>query len=142
MFDLLSLYPKHVLFSPYNIVAHTHVYGLHALYECTYPRMNPSTAIGLGRSFHSTARIFHGIEQWPAVFPIRIVKTADIMPPEARLLRLVFSGMLQSPINLRLGSITSIPIWPYGLWGMKRVRICAGTSLNPLDFKWISGLKI
>jgi hypothetical protein len=51
MFDLLSLYPKHVLFSPYNIVAHTHVYGLHALYECTYPRMNPSTAIGLGRSF-------------------------------------------------------------------------------------------
>jgi MoaA/NifB/PqqE/SkfB family radical SAM enzyme len=51
MLDLLSRYPEHVLFSPYNVVAHTHVHGLHALYECPYPRMNPSTAIGLGRSF-------------------------------------------------------------------------------------------
>ncbi len=51
MLDLLSRYPREVLFSPYNVMAHTHAYGLHALYECPYPRMNPSTAIGLGRSF-------------------------------------------------------------------------------------------
>jgi len=51
MLDLLSRYPREVLFSPYNIMAHTHACGLHALYECPYPRMNPSTAIGLGRSF-------------------------------------------------------------------------------------------
>ena len=35
----------------YNVVAHTHKYGLHDLYACSYPRMNPSRAIGLGRSF-------------------------------------------------------------------------------------------
>jgi len=51
MLDVLSRYPRNVLFSPYNIVAHTHRYALHALYECPYPRMNPSTDIGLGRSF-------------------------------------------------------------------------------------------
>jgi len=51
MLDLLTRYPEHVLFSPYNVAAHTHIHGLHALYECPYPRMNPSTAIGLGRSF-------------------------------------------------------------------------------------------
>jgi len=51
MFDVLSHYPKNVLSSPYHIVAHTHRYGLHALYGCPYPRMNPSTDIGLGRSF-------------------------------------------------------------------------------------------
>ncbi|MDR2548919.1 MAG: radical SAM protein [Desulfobulbus sp.] len=48
---LLADYPDSVLFSPYNIVAHTHALGLHALYSCSYPRMNPSTAVGLGRSF-------------------------------------------------------------------------------------------
>ncbi len=51
MLDILSRYPDNVLFSPYSIVAHTHRHGLHALYECSYPRMNPSTDIGLGRSF-------------------------------------------------------------------------------------------
>ena len=51
MTELLSRYPQSVLFSPYNIVAHTHEQGLHALFSCPYPRMNPSTAIGLGRSF-------------------------------------------------------------------------------------------
>jgi MoaA/NifB/PqqE/SkfB family radical SAM enzyme len=51
MFDLLSRYPDRVLFSPYSIAVHTSNYGLHALYECSYPRMNPSTYIGLGRSF-------------------------------------------------------------------------------------------
>jgi hypothetical protein len=49
--DLLGRYPQTVLFSPYSAVAHTHTLGLHDLYGCSYPRMNPSTDIGLGRSF-------------------------------------------------------------------------------------------
>ena len=51
MIDLLEEYPAGVLFSHYNAVAHTHQSGLHDLYSCSYPRMNPSTDIGLGRSF-------------------------------------------------------------------------------------------
>ncbi len=51
MLDLLTAYPAHVLFSYYSAVAHTHSLGLHELYACPYPRRNPSTAIGLGRSF-------------------------------------------------------------------------------------------
>jgi len=51
MIDLLSAYPDHVLFSCYNAMAHTHPSGLHDLYSCSYPRKNPSTDIGLGRSF-------------------------------------------------------------------------------------------
>lgn len=51
MLDLLARYPEHVLFSPYSAVAHTHRLGLHELYGCPYPRKNPSTDIGLGRSF-------------------------------------------------------------------------------------------
>lgn len=51
MIDLLNRYPKHVLFSVYNAVAHTSPAGLHELYECSYPRCNPSQDIGLGRSF-------------------------------------------------------------------------------------------
>jgi MoaA/NifB/PqqE/SkfB family radical SAM enzyme len=51
MMDVLTKYPEHLLYSPYNIVAHTHACGLHDLYGCSYPRMNPSTDIGLGRSF-------------------------------------------------------------------------------------------
>lgn len=51
MIDLLLTYPEQVLFSHYNAVAHTHSKGLHDLYSCSYPRMNPSTDIGLGRSF-------------------------------------------------------------------------------------------
>jgi len=49
--DLIKKYPEHVLFSYYNVVAHTHKYGLHDLYSCSYPRMNSSKDIGLGRSF-------------------------------------------------------------------------------------------
>ncbi len=49
--ELMKKYPEHVLFSSYNVVAHTHKYGLHDLYSCSYPRMNPSEDIGLGRSF-------------------------------------------------------------------------------------------
>ena len=51
MSELLSEFPETVIFSPYNIVAHTHERGLHSLFSCSYPRMNPSTDIGLGRSF-------------------------------------------------------------------------------------------
>jgi MoaA/NifB/PqqE/SkfB family radical SAM enzyme len=51
MIALLEEYPGNVLFSSYNAVVHTHARGLHDLFKCSYPRMNPSTAIGLGRSF-------------------------------------------------------------------------------------------
>lgn len=51
MLDLLKRYPDNVLFSTYNTVAHTHSLGLHDLFGCSYPRCNPSTDIGLGRSF-------------------------------------------------------------------------------------------
>ena len=51
MMDILTRYPENILFSPYNVVAHTEPYGLHTLYGCSYPRMNGSTDIGLGRSF-------------------------------------------------------------------------------------------
>jgi organic radical activating enzyme len=51
MSELLAAYPQTVLFSPYNIVAHTSTQGLHEIFSCSYPRMNPSTDIGLGRSF-------------------------------------------------------------------------------------------
>jgi hypothetical protein len=51
MLDLLARYPDHVLYSTYNTVAHTHSMGLHELFGCSYPRCNPSTDIGLGRSF-------------------------------------------------------------------------------------------
>jgi len=51
MIELLLAYPDHVLFSYYNVVAHTHQKSLHDLYACSYPRMNPASDIGLGRSF-------------------------------------------------------------------------------------------
>ena len=51
MLELIERYPQHVLFSPYSAVAHTHSLGLHDLFKCSYPRMNPSTHIGLGRTF-------------------------------------------------------------------------------------------
>ncbi len=51
MLDLLERYPETVLFSAYSAVAHTHRLGLHDLYGCSYPRRNPSTDVGLGRSF-------------------------------------------------------------------------------------------
>lgn len=51
MLEILSRYPQSTLYSAYNAIAHTHKNGLHDLYSCSYPRMNPSTDIGLGRSF-------------------------------------------------------------------------------------------
>lgn len=51
MTDLLDRYPETVLYSRYNAVAHTHRFGLHHLFKCSYPRCNPSADMGLGRSF-------------------------------------------------------------------------------------------
>lgn len=51
MINLLAAYPDTVVFSHYNAVAHTSRRSLHDLYGCMYPRMNPSTDSGLGRSF-------------------------------------------------------------------------------------------
>ncbi len=51
MGEMMARHPASVLFSPYSAVAHTQAKGLHELYGCAYPRMNPSTDIGLGRSF-------------------------------------------------------------------------------------------
>lgn len=51
MLKLLARYPDSILFSSYNAVAHTGERGLHDLFECSYPRRNPSREIGLGRSF-------------------------------------------------------------------------------------------
>ncbi len=51
MSALINDYPQHVIYSHYNAVAHTHALGLHDLYDCSYPRRNPSRDIGLGRSF-------------------------------------------------------------------------------------------
>ncbi len=51
MIGMLGQFPDHVLFSSYSAVAHTHKLGLHDLFKCSYPRMNPSSDIGLGRSF-------------------------------------------------------------------------------------------
>ncbi|GAB6907693.1 conserved hypothetical protein [Desulfosarcina cetonica] len=51
MIDLLERYPETVVYAHYNAVAHTHSLGLHALFGCSYPRCNPSTDVGLGRSF-------------------------------------------------------------------------------------------
>jgi len=60
MTAVLERHPQNLLFSTANIVAHTHRLGLHALYGCTYPRMNPSTNVGLGRSF----RQYHTDLRW------------------------------------------------------------------------------
>ena len=51
MLALMERHPKHVLFSTYGAIVHTHSRGLHDLFKCPYPRMNPSNGVGLGRSF-------------------------------------------------------------------------------------------
>jgi hypothetical protein len=59
MLEVMEAFRGHVLFSPYSAVAHTHRLGLHELYSCPYPRRNPSTFVGLGRSFRQY-RTDHG----------------------------------------------------------------------------------
>lgn len=51
MREITRRHPANVLFSGYNAVVHTHALGLHDLFACPYPRRNPSTSLGLGRSF-------------------------------------------------------------------------------------------
>jgi MoaA/NifB/PqqE/SkfB family radical SAM enzyme len=51
MAELLAEFPQTVLFSHYNITAHTSAQGLHELFSCPYPRRNPATTVGLGRTF-------------------------------------------------------------------------------------------
>ncbi|MEW6264793.1 MAG: radical SAM protein [Thermodesulfobacteriota bacterium] len=51
MLELMAAHPRQVLFSHYNAVVHTHPLGLHDLFSCPYPRRNPSTDLGLGRTF-------------------------------------------------------------------------------------------
>ena len=51
MIELLEKYPDTVLFSWYSAMAHTHEKSLHDLFGCSYPRQNPTTDVGLGRSF-------------------------------------------------------------------------------------------
>ncbi len=51
MLALEAAYPEAVVFSPYSAVAHTSPRGLHDLFGCSYPRRNPSEAVGLGRTF-------------------------------------------------------------------------------------------
>ncbi len=59
MMHLLKQFPDTVIYSPYNAVAHTGEKGLHDLFSCSYPRMNPSTDIGLGRSFRQYRTDLH-----------------------------------------------------------------------------------
>lgn len=51
MLSLMSRHPQQILYSTYNVVAHSHAKGLHDLFDCTYPRCNPVASVGLGRSF-------------------------------------------------------------------------------------------
>ena len=51
MIYLMEEFPQTVLFSYNNVMAHTHRLGLNDLYSCSYPRMNNSTGVGLGKSF-------------------------------------------------------------------------------------------
>ncbi len=51
MLEILDKYPENTLYSTYNAVAHSHEKGLHEVFTCSYPRVNPSSDIGLGRSF-------------------------------------------------------------------------------------------
>jgi len=51
MEEMLETYPENLLFSHYNIMAHTHEKGLHDLFQCSYPRMNPHEDVGLGKTF-------------------------------------------------------------------------------------------
>ena len=52
MLEMLDRYPETVLYSSYNAEVHTDPErSLHARFKCPYPRCNPDTRLGLGRSF-------------------------------------------------------------------------------------------
>ena len=114
--DLLSRYPENVLFSKYNAVVHTHRYGLHNLYGCPYPRMNPSMDIGLGRSF----RQYRADLSWDRDAACCVPDTdcddcrhyaAGSAVVTARLYRHATDPDTFRP---RSGWITWTPIWPSG----------------------------
>jgi MoaA/NifB/PqqE/SkfB family radical SAM enzyme len=49
---MLRQHPRAVLYSPYNAEVHTDPErSLHARFKCPYPRCNPDTRLGLGRTF-------------------------------------------------------------------------------------------
>jgi MoaA/NifB/PqqE/SkfB family radical SAM enzyme len=52
MLEMLARHPWAVLYSRYNAEVHTDPErSLHARFRCPYPRCNPDTKLGLGRSF-------------------------------------------------------------------------------------------
>lgn len=52
MLEMLDRYPESVLYSRYNAEVHTDPErSLHRRFKCPYPRVNPDTKLGLGRSF-------------------------------------------------------------------------------------------
>ena len=85
MLSLSKHYPEAVIFSAYNAVAHTHASGLHNLFGCSYPRMNPSTEIGLGRSFRQYRADLSWDREAACCVPDTDCGTAAIMPRAAQL---------------------------------------------------------
>ena len=81
MIELLNKYPRNVLFSVYNAVAHTHKKGLHDLYSCSYPRRILRRISDWGGLSGNTGQILTGTGRLPAVCRIRIALIAGIMPP-------------------------------------------------------------
>ncbi len=52
MLEIMDRHPEATLFSRYNAEVHTDPEkSLHQRFKCPYPRCNPSTAVGLGRTF-------------------------------------------------------------------------------------------
>lgn len=52
MMEMIDLYPESVLYSRYSAEVHTDPErSLHTRFNCPYPRCNPDTRLGLGRSF-------------------------------------------------------------------------------------------
>ncbi len=52
MLQMLDMHPDSVLFSAYSAEVHTDPEkSLHGRFKCPYPRCNPDTKLGLGRSF-------------------------------------------------------------------------------------------
>ncbi len=131
MAELMADFPQTVLFSHYNITAHTSASGLHALFSCTYPRRNPSTAIGLGRSF----RQYHTDLRWDREAACCVPDTdcedcrhyaAGSAVVTARMFRHAIDAETFPP-----GSTMSIPTSPSGYGDIPRGKIFS-IILSPL----------
>jgi len=81
---MLERHPRHLLFSPYNIVAHTHARGLHDLFDCSYPPRNASTAIGWALVPPVQGRSHLGPRRGLLCAPIPIAATAALRGGERR----------------------------------------------------------